>query len=1110
MTLQAKSRPIPIPLAAFISCLLLGLLTTAAAYFGAVFGPEDVPSPKPAPAQNAGGTKTPRLAFVSTGSTPAIENILALAEAKLSSDSVVLVDRREISRIVAEQKLSLSGFVKEDQVVKVGKLLGVNLFAVLETAPGNNQAVGLVVFDAVSGARLWDALVPDGELDAMTTGVGRDIKSAIEKYQKLNKGLKAVCVSAVRNVGLPPNKQPVCEAIGILLERGFVSSPSLALLERTRLDQVLKERNLKTDTPAQGILASLVRVELEIGPGTGGKGIGATALLFDGSGTQYAKASVDVASANAAEVAQALQAKVLKLLEAAPPPNAPDRVREAARFAVESDYLRAHGDRSRMLQAQEAAFALHPESEEQNMKLIWNYSQEATRLMQVPVPDEKIYQSLEMMGRAVEEMTRFEAALRRDPMGPKTQAYVLHTRWYLARIGALEKSQSARTKDLAARVHEGAMKLADDQLKNRLAKVDDRESFGAVLTTLTEARSPLVVNLDPVLPADLKLIWHKHLTRFIELAEQHGPASPNQDQLFRIYNVLRAATHVGVAPAVLKRQRDTLRKSRDPYVTLYDKLVDYQIQLDRNRSPAEVHKAVAGYRLFLQELLDSDQARDSQLFRWYCYQSFRSLLRFEEFQFDTYDDPLAKEFCALADFMLARKEIQISTTSLVTNGCRNTSVKANRDRAVDYMDRMLRLLDSPDCCFLFETEKTEASMRKDLKGNMAANRARLLKSSLTAARSVPWTQLDEFMDVAGATQGFVRLNNPVVHEKAVYVVLFGQEKSETGRFFQLCRFSLPDGKKTLLGKITLNTGYKLGGGQKEFDRFPTPVGLRHALGGLIHDGRYFVGTRDQGILIFPLDGGKVERLHTGAGLPADQVQSLACVGDTLFAGLGETGKSTFIIAHDLKRGQTKILASSSRVEVQSPFDNVPTFRVVQLQADPARQRVLAFVNVFATKTLETNGLWEIDAKEGRFRQLLARRFLIWMSPAFDGKLVLSADELILFDLKSSQTKSIKAANPTSGQLVESRLAALRELAKLQPLPEQLCEGHFIHAGWLWASHEFGRVSLNGARKELFVSPRKNSKALFEPLECFQLVGNNQVLIADAHGMWLATLPVSAK
>src|SRR5262249_30464360 len=81
-----------------------------------------------------------RLALVTSDRSNAIRNVLTLAEAKLGElPHVKLLERQAIDKVLAEQKLSLSGLVAPDQAVALGKLLSVDVFAVLEAGANTKE-----------------------------------------------------------------------------------------------------------------------------------------------------------------------------------------------------------------------------------------------------------------------------------------------------------------------------------------------------------------------------------------------------------------------------------------------------------------------------------------------------------------------------------------------------------------------------------------------------------------------------------------------------------------------------------------------------------------------------------------------------------------------------------------------------------------------------------------------------------------------------------------------------------------------------------------------------------------------------------------------------------
>src|SRR5690349_18950465 len=118
-----------------------------------------------------------RIALVSSGPEKDSANLLALAEAKLSEDNrIELLERTAIHKVLDEQKLSLAGLVDEDKAVAAGKLLRVEVLAVVQSL-GPDAPPVLTVFDAFNGSRLVDVDLPkdnvDEQVGAIVLGIDR-------------------------------------------------------------------------------------------------------------------------------------------------------------------------------------------------------------------------------------------------------------------------------------------------------------------------------------------------------------------------------------------------------------------------------------------------------------------------------------------------------------------------------------------------------------------------------------------------------------------------------------------------------------------------------------------------------------------------------------------------------------------------------------------------------------------------------------------------------------------------------------------------------------------------------------------------------------------------
>ncbi|MGE5192772.1 MAG: hypothetical protein ACM3U2_09735, partial [Deltaproteobacteria bacterium] len=236
-----------------------------------------------------------RVALVTNEPAPETDQILFLAESQLGNEAQLeLLDRKNVLKVLAEQKLALSGLVDPEQAIKAGKLLNVDLFAIVESEPElqpgdrkKKRLLGLSALDSRSGVRLWDAPLAGGELEETAAQIAAGVKEAAAKYLARGKEARTVGILTVRNADLPRSLDPTIQTVGRLLERNLVRAPGLAVVERDRLRAILQERNLPAREAPSPLLASLALLELEIGRGPE-KGFVAQGRLTDGAGKEIA------------------------------------------------------------------------------------------------------------------------------------------------------------------------------------------------------------------------------------------------------------------------------------------------------------------------------------------------------------------------------------------------------------------------------------------------------------------------------------------------------------------------------------------------------------------------------------------------------------------------------------------------------------------------------------------------------------------------------------------------------------------------------------------------------------------------------------------------------
>jgi hypothetical protein len=1071
--------------------------------------------------------QAPRLALVSTERSDAVANVLTLAEVRLSKESkVALVERRALENLLAEQKLTTSGFVKHDQIVRVGKLLGVDLFAVVETDGQKKQAIGLVIFDALTGVRLFDASLPDGGAEPGAEGIEKAVHLALGKFRKFDDSQRTVCLMTVRNADLPRDKDAFCDAVGFFLERGLTSSPDLALLERNRLEQVSKERNLPTDSPVAKLLASLVRVELEIARAANGKGLTATAILFDSQGKMLGKPSIDVAREDAADMGYALVNLVARTIKARPGSKIQDRVKEAQRFGEEAEFYLRHHDLARELRAREAAVALNPDDFKQRCALTSAISRTGSSILSpyqigAKAPsDDEIRRSLEYAVRALGEVIELETHWYQNPVVRNVNLPSVE----ISMIATLEKRfklvHSPETQRLLTTARELNARAVDTHFDLAMTAVKDAKDFASLVERMARTSDISMENPRGLSPAQHRAHTQKYFARFVKIADRFTAAPLSLKTVEHIHVVLKQVADEPTAAERLAQYRANLRKQANPIIRVYDAMLDCQLELAKTKPPSpERAKRLRAFRMLVEKTIASEEGHRTPTLRLAAYRSFCTIcVEDPDWKGMDYAHPVAKELAELCRFMTAQGDFEVRTAMDTATHLPRKVSRENEAQSLFFTRALVKLLDSPQCRYLAVDDPGQgplALQKQSARQFLVARQQQILSRfpDLDAKFVDLLTEVQELIDVQGATTGIVRLGQPRVHDGAVYILALGQENGKVpGRYIQLARFALADGKRTLLGKIAVETGYNppplkqlmmTAGQPNGGDNFPFAVDT------CIANGRYFVATRDQGIFAFALDGTDVAQFSTTNGLPSNYVQRIAVIDNQLYAGLGQYVREAYLIVLDLKTNQSTLIASSRRKDVQTPFDNLPPWSIRALLPDPNRQRML-FVIETAAKGL--SGLWEIDVQTRRLKQLQETKpGLYWLTkPAPDKLLLATFDATTLMDLTNGKSVT-KPYDIRKGKMphVESRLEDVLALMQWKNPSHQLCPGYFLHDGWLWTPAPFGRVAADRKTRELLPSPRKKSSLAFSAYECFHLEGN-QVIMADGHGLWRGLLRSASK
>jgi hypothetical protein len=1092
----------------------------------------------PAPCLAQGKSEPPavRVALVCPDKSEGIRNVQTLAEAKLSqTPGVQLLERQAIDKVLAEQKLTVSGVVSTDQALAVGKLLSVDLFAILEPGPDKKEVTGLVIFDARTGVRLWDAAMPLGTLEETVTATEGAVRSALQKRGAAAK-LRPICLMTVRNADLPRELDVFCDSVGQLLERQFVASPTLGVLERRRLEQVNQERNLPTDSPLHTLLASVVTVDLEVGVSEDRKGLRATASLVNGQGKSLGKITAAVPKKDAADLSKALFKEMAKTLDAKVVPVVGEQAREALRFQAEAEFQLLHGETVRSLRAAESANALQPDDPFARAVLARSLLAHALYLISpasvkpegvnpkpFTVSSETLGLSLALARRATVLLGYVDSVV----VDPKLLFQWDPLVWdlynglfnYLPRISEIRQSLTEDEKDALDTLRANLNRSLEARIDHSKKAVADKVSFDKY--TLLIFRQLHCNGLHRFLPPSQWVELVCRLETWAEVARKFEDDRAVFSQVLlgeaiQSYALPRAVIQTDVAR--LQKMWTALENHPHGTVALFGRLgKTVTLVTLGNLSEADTRLQVREFRLFVQTSLEKAGKPAIGLpFNLYLTGT-NALSSTTRLKLPGNADE-QKELC---EFMLQRKDVfpPLILATAENHYSRPKTPEKHR-YASEVLQRSLEILDGKEKRFVSNAESATALRAEQDQFRNAAlqlqSKIRATTPGIGPAPAAPWEKVTTLLDVSRNTKGIFWVQRPVVHDGAVFAAAFRGVALPSTAAVQLVRL-IPGKTDKFEGKL-LEISFKLGerGGA-------APGTNRNSLAfgssACIQQGCYYLGTKQDGIFVFPLDGEKPERITTADGLPSDVVQSLVVYEDHLYAWLGEFKKESYLVAWDLKARKCEVLASSRRKEKRSDFDDAAPIIFSNLLLDPARKRVL-FLAFSDGNYTPTDGLWTLDPKSNELKHLLPLQLFDQLLYGPNSRV--EGDQLLLtgavgdltFDLAKKDAK-LMFDRKIALRLGEAK-GVMRQLGELENY--RITKDDFLNVrgpyvavdGWVWGALPFSRRRVDSSKMEL-LTPLRTGQPSFSASESLQFYrGDRELLIADSCGIWLITLPKPAE
>lgn len=298
---------------------------------------------------NAKAVAKTKIALI--GDSSKTQQVADMVLAELSnSDNVELLERSAIEKVLKEHKLQNSG-LSSRQIPVIAKILHTDIFAILSSAQAGKKTIpsSMRVFDARNGFCLLDTALPP-KIEECANFISNKLNNLPS-----SKSMKFVSILAVRNAGAPSRYRRQMAHIAMEIERRLIAIPDIAILERSELGLVNKER--KINKKLFRLASSAYLLDLEFAPTDSADKIDLRIYILNSSGQE-------LASFNFPDSLKSSPQKIIKVLakylKTSPPFQVASNKEEAERFFNEYKFFHKINRRKIAKCKLDAAISLAP------------------------------------------------------------------------------------------------------------------------------------------------------------------------------------------------------------------------------------------------------------------------------------------------------------------------------------------------------------------------------------------------------------------------------------------------------------------------------------------------------------------------------------------------------------------------------------------------------------------------------------------------------------------------------------------------------------------------------------------------------------------------------
>ena len=183
------------------------------------------------------------------------------AMADLSEKNILLVERTQVDKVIKEQKLSASGLVNANSLVRTGAILKADIIIVLAKFFNETR---FIAFDVKTGIRLQDRFLNNGDFEAKLNWTVSAVLNAIKKYQSIKtKNVTLFSFLPINLILLRQNEVASAKMTEMLLKQDLLENENYLILERDQIDALLNERII-SQSALKNLLPGSYIVELEV------------------------------------------------------------------------------------------------------------------------------------------------------------------------------------------------------------------------------------------------------------------------------------------------------------------------------------------------------------------------------------------------------------------------------------------------------------------------------------------------------------------------------------------------------------------------------------------------------------------------------------------------------------------------------------------------------------------------------------------------------------------------------------------------------------------------------------------------------------------------------